>query len=309
MLLVTALIVVIVHTLLVKFDFVNLLEKASYLEIDHKIGFLVMCLVFLILNWGIEALKWQLAMQQYTTMDFATSLRSVLAGITVGLLTPAKLGEYGGRMILVDETKRAASGLATFLTSIAQMTVTIVFGVISVVVLAYKLQFLEIDLRYIYFGSGFFLLVIVGSFVMLPEILNYFFKAPFLQKHIGRIKDTEVSRHLFIRLLFLSSLRFLTYSLQYLFVFFYLGVQHNTVEFLAYISVVFLLQTLLPLPPLASIAGRGGIALVVFSALDINEVLVLLAAVTIWVINLLLPALCGLVIVLKHKTQIVVGKL
>ena len=50
-----------------------------------------------------------------------------------------------------------------------------------------------------------------------------------------------------------------------------------------------------------SIVARGSIAVMVLSLLELNELLILMAALTIWLVNLVIPAIVGLVIILRSK--------
>jgi len=294
---------ILLYTLYDKFGINDLLADLAYLEIERKYVFLIIAMTLLTINWSLEAQKWKLAMNEFVALDFGTSLKSVLAGVTVGLFTPAKVGEYAGRMLLVKGTERAASAVATLVNSMAQMAVTIFFGLIGAIGFASKLDYLDIDMDKIYIGGVFGMVSIVSVFVMLTEIINQLSRVKLLARHLERVKNIELSRSVLFFILQLSALRYAVYVTQYICVFYFLGVEYCVVEFAGYIALVFLIQTLMPLPPVAAFIGRGGIALLIFSSLDINELVILYATLLIWVINLLVPALCGLGIVMKHKKQ------
>ena len=63
-------------------------------------------LLFVFVNWGIEARKWQLLMKAVQPMSFITAFKSVLCGVTLSLNTPNRMGEYGGRILFVKEGNR-----------------------------------------------------------------------------------------------------------------------------------------------------------------------------------------------------------
>src|SRR5690606_12786240 len=46
------------------------------------------------LNWSIEALKWKRLLSGFLKIDFWRALRAVLAGVTVAMFTPNRVGEY-----------------------------------------------------------------------------------------------------------------------------------------------------------------------------------------------------------------------
>lgn len=293
----------LLYTLYVKFQIDDLLIDLSYLEIERKYSFLLLAITLLVLNWSLEAQKWKLAMNEFVQMDFSTSIKSVLTGVTVGLFTPAKLGEYAGRMLLVKQEERAASAIATLLNSMAQMLVTIVVGLFGAIAFADKLNYVDIDMSKIYVGGLLGLVGIMGVFVMLPELIKYLSRFSFLGRYLINLQELKVSKRVLFSILALAAIRYAVYATQYICIFYFLAMEYCIVEFAGYISLVFFIQSLMPLPPIAAFIGRGGIALLVFSTLGINELVILYATLLIWIINLLIPSLCGLGIIMKHKTQ------
>src|SRR5882672_7911549 len=59
-----------------------------------------------LLNWGIEARKWQLLMRPLEKISLARSFKAILAGLALALNTPNRIGEYGGRILYVHEGHR-----------------------------------------------------------------------------------------------------------------------------------------------------------------------------------------------------------
>ncbi|RYF51547.1 MAG: UPF0104 family protein, partial [Cytophagaceae bacterium] len=49
-------------------------------------------------NWGLEALKWQLLIRRIEPVSFAGAYRAVLAGMTLSFALPAQLGDVAGRV-------------------------------------------------------------------------------------------------------------------------------------------------------------------------------------------------------------------
>ncbi len=291
------------YILATQFDLSATWSELSVSDIETKNWFLVLVILLLIPNWGLEAQKWRLAMREYIDLDLRFSLRSVLAGIAVGLFTPAKVGEYAGRMVFVKQEDRAASAVSTFINSMAQLGATILFGIISLMVLIYKLDLVQLDLARLMIVATAMLGLIIAGFSLLPELVSLLARVKFFSKYMAKVTDIKVPRRILFSIITLSCLRYGVYALQYVFVFYFLGVEYCIAELLGFVSIVFLLQTLLPLPPIASLIGRGSIAILIFSNVGIHELIVITATLLLWVINLVVPALCGLLIVLQHRTQ------
>jgi hypothetical protein len=60
-----------------------------------------------------------------------------------------------------------------------------------------------------------------------------------------------------------------------------------------------LLQTAIPLPPIVGLLARGEVALKIWGISSQNDLSILAATFTLWVINLIIPALIGLVFILR----------
>ena len=58
---------------------------------------LIICLVLMIMNWGLEALKWQVLVKSTQPLNFIQAFGSVLAGLATGLITPNRIGNFIGR--------------------------------------------------------------------------------------------------------------------------------------------------------------------------------------------------------------------
>ena len=87
---------------------------------------LVIFLMFV--NWGIEAIKWQLLIKHIQQFSFFRSFKSVLSGCSVTMLTPNRVGEYGGRILYVKEDNRIKAISLTIVGSISQLLVTMIMG-------------------------------------------------------------------------------------------------------------------------------------------------------------------------------------
>jgi hypothetical protein len=81
--------------------------------------------------------------------------------------------------------------------------------------------------------------------------------------------------------------------LQYYLALRFWGIEHSILLFAA-ISAGYLVQSLIPVPPLLSLLVRGEIALIVYGSFSTNALILVSAAFTLWIINLLVPALVGL---------------
>ena len=85
-------------------------------------------LLLIFFNWGFEAKKWQLLLRPLQSLTFFTALKSVLTGIAFSINTPNRIGEYGGRILYVEEGKRIKAISLSIAGSISQLILTLFMG-------------------------------------------------------------------------------------------------------------------------------------------------------------------------------------
>lgn len=102
-------------------------------------GWLIAAISLLLLNVGLEVLKWHLACRPWMRLSATASLRAVLMGHLLGFVTPARLGEYAGRLWEVPTNLRV-NGLAALLQSrLSQLTAALVWAAVLLAVFDFQL--------------------------------------------------------------------------------------------------------------------------------------------------------------------------
>lgn len=76
--------------------------KISFLNPEIQRFVYFAAILFLMpLNWAIETAKWQLLLSGTVSQSFGDALKSVLAGLNTGFVTPNRIGEFAGRILLL----------------------------------------------------------------------------------------------------------------------------------------------------------------------------------------------------------------
>lgn len=273
--------------------------------------------VFLLMfvNWGLEARKWQLSVRFIYSVSFWQAFKAVLSGISFSVTTPNRVGEYFGRMLYMPEGSRLKSIPVTLVGSLSQLIITFFSGIIGLIVLKDVLLKQEIvnDIVYRFVLTGF-----AGGFCCLALL---YFRVAGLMKMLE--KWMKNSRHLYLvqslqsfdgqllsRLLLLSGLRYLVFVAQYYLLFSLFNVSLSALTVWSTISVLFLAMAVIPTIALAEVGLRGKISLQLLAKFSPNSLGVALTAVTIWLINLVVPAIVGSILflstkVFKRKNEIV----
>lgn len=264
-------------------------------------GWLLLTLALMPFNWGLEAIKWRRLLREFMAISFVQALSGVLSGVTVSLFTPNRIGEYGGRILQVEARHNWKAVVATLVGSLSQQMVLLAGGLAGLAFFASN----YLNVHPLFYWS----LLGMGSGLVLILLLC-FFHLPLLLPLLRRVVPSrriwrqllvlrQFSRPALVRVLSLAALRYATYTLQYYLVLRFFGIEPPAGSAMAGIVTIFLVQTSVPLPPLLGLLARGEIALMVWSVFTANQVSILAATFTLFIINLCLPALLGAGVIVK----------
>ncbi len=250
------------------------------------------------INWVIETLKWQPYVHRYQPLTLWQGLRGVFAGISFTLFTPHQLGEYGGRLLYVQPEHRWKAIMINVVGSWAQYLVTVLAGVIGALIfLGQQMTLPPTVLRYGSLVAGVALPLLLIGYFQIQRLLPLARRIPLLHHLKPFVRDVYILQTFrqpdLWRIFGLAALRYVIFASQYFFLLRFFGIPANLLAGYAGISTIFLVQTIVPLPAIMGLLLRGNIALFVWSQFGANEVSALAATFTLWIINLILPALIG----------------
>ena len=267
--------------------------------------------IFLMLvNWGIEARKWQLLVRHVQQLSFIRALKSVLSGCSITMLTPNRIGEYGGRVLFLNEEYRIKGISLTIVGSISQLLITMIMGCLGLLFLRFFSHNTSNALNVlphfwgdvlIYFSVVCTLLLFLfyirlGWLVRLMEKIPAFSK---VVKHIT-VLDEFAAKQL-VQLLSLSLLRYVVFVLQYV-----LLLQVMQVDIAGWLSfwlitVFYLVMAVAPTIGFLELPIRAKASMELMQLYSSNTLGIQTAALGIWCINLVIPALIGSVLILGIK--------
>ena len=210
--------------LVLKNDIVNFDKSLFFKLITDNIILIVIVLFLMFLNWFLEALKWRYMISKIEKVSIYTSLKAVFAGITVSSFTPNRVGEYGGRVFYLEKADRLKGVIITFIGSMSQLLITILFGSISFIILSELLFESKILFSAI---SEFKLLVFLLLFLLNVFIFYFFYNVHSfisffnLNKYINRFKQyiqtfTIYNSSELTNILLFSFSRYIVFSIQFL---------------------------------------------------------------------------------------------
>ncbi len=256
--------------------------------------------LLMLVNWGIEARKWQVLMKPLQRLSFWRSFKAILTGVSFAMNTPNRIGEYGGRILFVDEGNRLRSVSLTIAGSFSQLLITLVLGVIGLFVLSDEflsssyVSSLSIWFKFIKMIMVVITLICLMVYFRISWIIKGVEKLPGISgivKHIAVLEDLSVT--ILLRVLSLSLLRFLVFIIQYNLLLHVMHVEIGWWDGIWVVAVLFLWLAIWPTITILELGFRWQYSLLLFSLFSNNVVGIYAVATAIWLINLVLPALAG----------------
>lgn len=280
-----------------------LIQRFKNQDLDHQIlnlkhpTFLLLGLLLMPLNWWAEWRKWTLSLHcADVKSEKSTTFHSFLAGMVTGMLTPNMLGNFIGRVLYFDRRYRVQLTLLTFVGSMSQFVITMLLGAIGITLLQ-KMPFAN-DL-----GLLTYIMICLISLLSLVFYFRLEWLLKFLKKRTfanGLLSILITHKYIRLRMLILALFRHVVFTLQFGCVVYAFGSEINASSIL-WIWQFYFWITLAPSLFLGKLGVRESIAVWVFAAAGMDELNVVLAAFSIWMLNLFLPTLVSLFILKRAK--------
>ena len=268
----------------------------------QKIHWLAIAVLLMPLNWAFETLKWQQLIKNFENLSFWQTYKAILAGVTFSIFTPNRVGEYGGRVLMVKAENNWKAVIATLVGSFSQLLILLALGLIGLIF--FINGYLKVDTYILYsilFLGGLSIALMLFCFFNVDLIVPIAKRFPYADKFKRFVKHVKVlkkytSKELGISLFFALA-RYVVYTLQYYFLLRFFGIDIPFFAAIASIATIFLFQTSIPHPPLTGLLLRGEIALEIWGVFEVNEISVFATTFGLWVLNLIIPALLGMIFI------------
>ncbi len=279
-------------------QFVNRIHKIGQAEVYTAISFVTF---LMLINWLLEAVKWKYLTQLLEKMSLWKAIESVFCGLTMAVITPNRIGEYGGRILYLPPRKRIHGIFAMAVGSFGQNTVTNVVGTLSLLYFIYTYQHLD---RWLSLG-----ITLLGA-VFITAFLLFYFRIRWLVFLLDKIKFLQKYHRFFgimakysfpqlVYIMLLSLARFIVFSSQYYILIHILLPDLKLVPVILMVFNLFFIQSAIPSLDLLDVGVRNFIATYLFSFITTQSVAIMACVSCIWLINLIIPAILGAFFVLK----------
>ncbi|MEI6348285.1 MAG: lysylphosphatidylglycerol synthase domain-containing protein [Bacteroidota bacterium] len=299
------------------FDYISCANffKDTFYSIN-SLFFIALLFAMAFANWFLETIKWKRLISSIVDVSFVNAFKSILLGLFFSLFIPNRAGDFIGRVYSVDNAEKGKLSLATLIGSFAQLLITMLIGTVGFTYFLFNystsLPFLKL--------YGIIAITLLWILVLISFIL-YFkssFFCVFFEK--GKNKITiKISYWLEVLKVFskidltialvLSFLRYLVFSIQLLLVFRFVGVDVPSIDLYFFVAVYYFILTFIPTVVYTEIGVRGALSIYLFEILLFItaspmydfQLSVSLAAVILWVVNIVIPSIFGSLYTNRYK--------
>lgn len=262
---------------------------------------LLIVLLLMFVNWALEIVKWKYLLKDLETLSFWKATKSVFCGLTWAIFTPNRIGEYGGRIMLLRNQNRAKGAVLMGVGLFAQLVLTSFFGALSIA--WFVTTFLHTPTS-INFGIWMIAVVYAVGFVIL------YFNVHWIDYWIGKFKILKRLRPFFsvlldvkpkmlFNVLSLSFCRFIVFTSQYIILMLVILPEISILSMILMIFILFFVQAAVPTLDLFDFSVRSFVASNLFSYVTTQDIAVMAIVSCIWFVNLILPAIIGSFFVLN----------
>jgi hypothetical protein len=274
------------------------------------IGILSTVFLLMLLNWFTESLKWKNMIKKVEPVSVKKAVVAVLAGITMGTITPNRAGENVARVFVLHPENRSKGIVITLLGGISQLMITVSLGISGCALAFFSSQIYMYSEGWswiIWFSGIMFLIVflflclIYFKFSSAENILNFISKNG-LQRWKNFLREIPLyKKNELFSFLFLSLMRYVLFALQFYLLMLFCGIEISIYYAFIFISIMYLLLTAIPTITLAELGVRGAVGVFLIeiffqnntTLIDLYTPRIVLASFLIWLINLIIPALIG----------------
>lgn len=274
------------------------LSQFQSIKVEHY--FCLFLVVFLLpINWGFELLKWKHILKvNKIKISLKELTHSLFSGVTTGVITPNRIGNFIGRMLFFKGKVRAYLLLGTLYSNFSQFLVTLIFGAVSFLLLH--------TIIFEAYGNS-----VVSSAILFSVLsLLFYFSVPLIplprMKFLNRKKNIlrhfhKQSKKLVFPLLFFSVARYLVFTFQFLLMLMAFGEEPSIVLY-AGIFMLYFVSTLTPSVFFGKLIVRETAGLIILSFFITNDAIIIVSSLLLWFINLGVPSLFGMFFIVRKKT-------
>jgi Lysylphosphatidylglycerol synthase TM region len=262
--------------------------------------FLYLCVALMFVNTSLEGYKWHLLAGEAGRHSYRTTFGSYLAGVAISIVTPNRTGEYPGRILYLNGGNTFRYINVSVLGVLTQLSGIYICGLAGLIY--YNMTTHDLAGR---IGLAF----CIGSNICLSFVYMRFERwvpkmerIPWLRKFAlyGRLAR-QIPKEKQKKIWMISLLRSIIFTAQYLFLLRWFNVVIPLAEGFCLSALFFWAMAVIPTIALTELGIRGSVSLHIFNHYSTNSIGILGATTGIWLLNLMIPAIIGSLLILRMR--------
>ncbi|MDD3637441.1 MAG: lysylphosphatidylglycerol synthase domain-containing protein [Bacteroidales bacterium] len=289
---------------------------AERLNDTKHLGIILLAIILMPVNLFLETVKWKFQIRKLEKVKLNKAFTAVLSGISVSMFMPNRVGDYLGRVFILEKASHIKGVLLTMIGSLAQLLVTLVIGGVALLFFLPMTDYFSANNQWLYSAVLVLILVLLSAGVFIYFNINLLYvivKSLFPSKSKVILPYIEVFNYFTHKqlayILGLSVLRYGVFSLQFILFLWAFELPLTYSEAIMLVGVSYLFITLIPTVALSELGVRGSVSIFLFSiwlqsqqlVFDGFEVGVFAASSAVWLVNIVVPALLGVFFVYRLK--------
>lgn len=269
-------------------------------SLTNKRQFILLVSAFslVFLNIYLESIKWKIQINPIEKISNWKSFLSIFTGMTAGMFFPNRMGNFLGRIFMLEKGDRIKAAMVTIVGGMAQMIATVSIGLIAsifyvkkyLVIICFASVLVIITLLLIYFNIH----LLKYFQILIPKKIKE--KTEEYLEVFTLYKKTEL-----LKILITSFVRYFLYTFQFVLLIWAFGVPLTYFNAMIPISLTYLAMMIVPFITITEIAVRGSVSIMIFEKwLIMNGInstfgmMVFSASSLLWIFNIAIPAIIGL---------------
>jgi uncharacterized protein (TIRG00374 family) len=277
---------------------------------EANITFLFAAFLLTFLNIYLQYFKWKLTCNLLLKENNSSNIIiSLMHGFAAGVFTPARIGEYFGRALVFKDKPIYKVALATLLDKFFPLLMVAIFGSISSILFIHfeyeVTPFITISL-FIALFSLFYLLI----YLLFNEkfwdgfIFTRLRKSSRMNYLLDKLKELKnLDKSYSAKMILVSFLFYACFLIQYALLVSAFSNNLNFAEYLWAGNLIMFAKTIIPPISLGELGIREGASVYFISRLGESASVGFNASIFLFLINVLLPSIIGLILLLKKSND------
>lgn len=268
---------------------------------------LIIAIILLSLNIGIEAFKWKILVSPVQKISFWKAIKATVTGHALVFNSINRFGESAARSVYLDEGYRLKGMAISMVGSMSLIIVNLFIGLLGML---YMRVFIldathHLEGLSMFWLTGLMSVLSFGTILLgliyykLSWLIRLLEKIPLVARYRFVVENMEKLHWQFLtKILLLSVLRYVVFIVQYVLIMQVFEVGTGVCDTAALVAVMLLVLSIIPTVTLAELGIRGEVSLQLFGLLSTNLLGIVASTGSIWIINLIVPAIAGSIFLL-----------